>query len=285
MRWPLAELTNAMRFDPNLSILFPDLPLLARPAAAAAAGFDAAELWWPYDGPEPTARDVDDLVEAFGRSGVRLVLLNLWLGDSSRGQHGLLSVADQEAAFRANVDAAAALVQRLGGSVVNAHYGNVARPDRRAGLDDLVVARLAWAAPRVADAGAALVLEALNPLDFPRYGIHHVREAVALVRRAREQTPAPIGILFDIYHVVRAGDDPLAELAAAGREVGHVQVADVPGRGRPGSGAIPFDAFLAALDRSGYPGYVGLEYVPSADPVDTFAWLPLTARRTGRIVP
>ena len=269
-----------MRVDPNLSILFPDLSPLARPAAAAAAGFDAVELWWPFAGPEPRPREVDDLVEAFGAAGVRLVLLNLWLGDPQAGHHGLLSVVREGARFEANLDAAAEVTRRLGGTIVNSHYGNRDPGTDSVALDQLVIARLAVAAERVAAAGATLVLEALNRGDFPRYGVHHVEEAAALVRAAREATAAPIGILLDVYHVVRAGDDPLVEVAAFGPEIRHVQVADVPGRGRPGTGTIPFDRFFAALDVMGYAGFVGLEHRASADPADTFAWLPATARRS-----
>jgi hydroxypyruvate isomerase len=271
-----------VRVDANLSLLFADLPPLARPAAAAAAGFDAVELWWPFDGPEPAAHEVDDLVDAFGAAGVRLVLLNLWLGDPSAGHHGLLSVAEEQAAFRANVGAAADVVRRLGGTIVNGHYGNVPPGADRAALDQLAMANLAFAADRIEAAGATLVLEALNPTDFPRYGVHHVREAVRLVRAARLQTGAPIGILFDVYHVVAAGDDPLAEIAAVGPEIAHVQIADVPGRGRPGSGTIPFDRVFGALDAAGYAGFVGLEHRPSTDPADTFAWLALAARRSSQ---
>ena len=262
------------RFAANLSILWPDLPLLERPAAAAAAGFDGVELWWPFAGPVPAGSEADDLVASIRDAGVQLVLLNLWLGDREAGQHGLLSVPGARADFVANVDAVAAIVGRLGGSIVNSHFGNLAEAADRDVAADAAVASLALAAPRIADAGATLVLEALNPFDFPRYGLHHVADAAALVRRAREAAGADVRVLFDAYHVQRTEGEVLGPLRACAADVGHVQIADVPGRGRPGSGTVDFPRFFAELGLSGYDGWVGLEYVPSADPTDTFAWLP-----------
>ena len=262
-----------MRFDANLSILFPDLPLLERPAAARAAGFDAVELWWPFDGPVPSARDVDDLAAAIEDARVQLVLLNLWLGDRAAGQHGLLSEAPVEPRFLDNVDVVAAIVARLGGSIVNSHVGNAPDGTDRAALLDRAVVGLALAAPRIAAAGATLVVEALNPLDFPRYGLRTTAEAVVLAGRASEAAGTRVGVLFDAYHVQRTEGGLLAPLSVAGSSIAHVQVADVPGRGRPGSGTIDFGAFFRALEGSGYEGWVGLEHLPSADPADTFAWL------------
>jgi hydroxypyruvate isomerase len=270
------------RFAANLSILWPDLPLLERPAAAAAAGFHATELWWPFDGPVPPDRDVDDLVAALRDAGLQLALLNLWLGDAKAGQHGLLSVTSARADFLANVDVVAGIVRRLGGSIVNSHVGNAlegAGRDATGAAPDALMgeatAGLALAAPRIADAGATLVVEALNPFDFPRYGLSRMVEAVTLAERASEASGTRVGILFDAYHVQRTESDLFGPLAHAAGHVAHVQVADVPGRGRPGSGTIDFQRFFGELERSGYDGWVGLEYLPSSDPADTFAWLQL----------
>ena len=232
------------RFAANLSILWPDLPLLERPAAAAAAGFQAVELWWPFAGPVPAGSEAHDLEAALRDAGVQLVLLNLWLGDREAGQHGLLSIPGARADFLANVDAVAGIVGRLGGSIVNSHFGNLAEGADRDVASDAAVASLALAAPRIAAAGASLVVEALNPFDFPRYGLHQVTDAVALVRRAREAVSADVRVLFDAYHVQRTEGDLFGPLGEAAPDIAHVQVADVPGRGRPGSGRSRLCALL-----------------------------------------
>jgi hydroxypyruvate isomerase len=221
----------------------------------------------------PTGGEVDGLVAAIEAAGLRLVLLNLWLGARQAGQHGLLADAQAEPRFLDNVDVVAAIVARLGGTIVNSHVGNVPEGVAPAELIDRAVLGLALAAPRIAAAGATLVVEALNPFDFPRYGLRTTADAVSLASRASEAAGTRVGVLFDAYHVQRTEGDLLAPLQAAGTSIAHVQVADVPGRGRPGSGTIDFEGFFGALGGSGYEGWIGLEHLPSADPADTFAWL------------
>jgi hydroxypyruvate isomerase len=84
--------THRQRFDVNCSILFTELPLLKRPAAARSAGFDAVEFWWPFAEPVPPDREVDRLVGALGDTGIRLDRLNLVASDMAAGDRGLLSL-------------------------------------------------------------------------------------------------------------------------------------------------------------------------------------------------
>ena len=269
-----------MRFDANLSILFGDRPLLERPAAAAAAGFDAVEMWWPFADLVPAPAEVDRLVESFGEAGVALVSMNLASGSVAGGQHGLVALPDERTRFGDHVDAAIAIAGRLGGLVLNALYGNPPDGIARGLLDDTAVEHLALAARRAAAIGATVVLEALNPVDFPRYGLHRTGESLALADRVLAEAGEKVAILFDVYHVQRSEGDLLARIAAHAGRFGHVQIADVPGRLRPGTGEIAFERVLPALEAAGYAGYVGLEYRPSPDPADTFAWLPVERRRS-----
>jgi len=273
-----------VRFDANLSILFGDRPLLEQPAAAAAAGFDAVEMWWPFADLVPASADVDRLVDAFGEAGVALVSMNLASGSVAAGQHGLVALPDERTRFQDNLDAAIAIAGRLGGLVLNALYGNPPEGISRGVLDDTAVENLAFAARRAVGIGATVVLEALNPVDFPLYGLHRTGQALALADRVHAATGQEVAILFDVYNVQRSEGDLLARIAAHAGQFGHVQIADVPGRFRPGTGEIAFERVLPALEAAGYAGYVGLEYRPSADPADTFAWLPVERRRSRRLI-
>jgi len=269
---------TTVRFDANLSILFPDLPLLERPAAAAALGFDAVELWWPFDREAPAAAEVDRLVEAIGASRLILVSLNLTHGDRSAGEHGLAAIPGGVLRFRDSLDVAVAIAGRLGCVAFNALYGNRTGEIPDEILDATVVDNLALAARRAATVGTTIVLEALNPVDFPHYGLHRTADALALADRVRTDAGAEVKLLFDVYHVQRTEGDLLARIDAHAPRFGHVQIADAPGRFRPGTGEIAFERVLPALERAGYAGFVGLEYRPSPDPADTFAWLPMERR-------
>ncbi|WP_433440112.1 hydroxypyruvate isomerase family protein [Nonomuraea sp. CA-141351] len=241
-----------MNFDVNLSILFTDLPLLERPAAAGKAGFDAVELWWPFDGPEPSSAEAAALRQAIEDAGVRLVGLNFDAGDMAAGERGLLARPDGSARFQANIDVAVQLAGELGCGVLNALYGNEPGTDRA-----LAVANLRRAADAAAGIGATVVVEALNSHENPKYPITSSRAAFELIDEVDREN---VAFLADLYHLHRMGEDVLSLIDRHSARFGHVQIADNPGRGRPGSGRMPYDEIFARLAAAGYRGHVGLEY-------------------------
>ena len=263
-----------LSYDVNLSILFTELPLLRRPAAARAAGFDAVELWWPFDHPVPGDRETGALLRALDDAGVRLVGLNFDAGDMAAGDRGLASRPDDSARFRANIDAAVGIAEATGCRVLNALYGNRVPGLDAAVQEELAVANLARAAEAALRAGATVVVEALNPAENPDYPVVSSEAALHVVHRVREEAGAGnVALLADLYHLARAGEDPLGVIARHAHRFGHVQIADAPGRGAPGTGAIPYDTVLPALETSGYAGHVGLEYRPAGPSADGFGWL------------
>ncbi|MEV4108569.1 TIM barrel protein [Nonomuraea sp. NPDC049695] len=241
-----------MRLDVNLSILFTELPMLERPAAAAKAGFDAVELWWPFDGPEPSSRELGALRQAIEDAGVRLAGLNFDAGDLAAGERGLLARPDGSARFQANIDVAVQLAGELGCGVLNALYGNEPGTDRA-----LALANLRRAADAAAGIGATVVVEALNSHENPKYPITSSRAAFELIDEVDREN---VAFLADLYHLHRMGEDVLSLIDRHSARFGHVQIADDPGRGRPGSGRMPYDEIFARLSAAGYRGHVGLEY-------------------------
>ncbi|MCO1657708.1 hydroxypyruvate isomerase family protein [Pseudonocardia humida] len=280
-----AVLATTPIYDVNLSILFTELPLLDRPAAAAAAGFDAVELWWPFAEPAPPDRDLDALHRALDDAGVRLVALNFDAGDMAAGARGLLSRPTDSARFRANIDVAVGFAEATGCTVLNALYGN---RDVRAGSAaqrELAVQNLVLAARAAARIGATVVIEALNSVENPHYPITTSRGALALVDQLRFGHGVPnVAFLADLYHLARMGE-PIAEVVTAHADrFGHVQIADSPGRGQPGTGSLDLPAVLDRLAAAGYRGRVGLEYRPVGPSADSFDWLPRERRGTREAV-
>jgi hydroxypyruvate isomerase len=266
--------TFNLRFDVNCSILFTELPLLKRPAAARAAGFGAVEFWWPFASPVPPDRQVDAFVEALDEAGVRLVLLNFAAGDMAAGDRGLLSLPAGSAVFRDNIDVCVGLARRTGCTVLNALYGNRVDgvPARR--QDELAAENLALAASAAARVGATVVVEALNSYDSPRAAIVSSQSAVAAINAVRAAGAANIGFLADVYHLGRMGEDLPDVLARHAADITHIQIADIPDRGAPGTGDLDFQALFGQLAAQGYAGWIGCEYKP-ADPADSsasFGW-------------
>ena len=260
-----------MRFLANCSLMFTEVPILRRPAAAKAAGFDAIEFWWPFADPVPEDAEVDAFVAAVADSGVRLVGLNFYAADLFGPDCGALSVPALSADFRRSVPVAAAIGERLGVLGYNALYGNRVEGVVPQAQDELALQNLAFAAGAVAGQGATVLIEAVSgPKPYP---LRTADQAVRVVDQARSAGAANVGFLYDLFHLVSNGDDPDAALAAHGGKVAHVQIADSPGRGEPGSGGLDFEHFYTALRTAGYDGWVGLEYRPTTTTEDSLGWL------------
>jgi hydroxypyruvate isomerase len=266
-------------FDVNLSILFTELPLLERPAAARSAGFDAVELWSPFPVAVPGDREVDAFVRAVQDAGVALVGLNFFAGDMPGGDRGLVSWPARGAEFRDNVDVTVGIGERLGCRAFNALYGNRVDDATPRQQDDLAVEHLTLAAAAAGRIGGVVLVEPVS--GAPRYPLKTGADAVGVIDRVQRETGAAnLRFLCDLYHLAVNGDDLDKVVERHADRVGHVQIADAPGRHEPGTGSLDLDGPLGALAAAGYDGYVGLEYSPSGASADSFGWLPLEQRST-----
>ncbi|MEU6082706.1 TIM barrel protein [Streptomyces sp. NPDC047108] len=267
------------RFDVNLSILFTELPLLERPAAAAEAGFTAVELWWPWTGtptPEPSA--LAALRDALNAAGTRLVGLNFYAGELPGPDRGALSLPGEESdRFRANIDVAAGFAESLGCTALNALYGNRVQGVDPQVQDTLALENLALAARAADRIGATLLIEALNRPESPDYPLVSAESAVEVVDRVNAATGlGNARFLMDLYHLSMNGEDLHRVIDRHTAKTGHVQIADDPGRGAPGSGGLDFDDLADRLGKAGYDGWFGLEYKSPAG--GAFDWLPADRR-------
>jgi hydroxypyruvate isomerase len=266
------------RFTVNLSILFTELPLLQRPAAAAAAGFTAVELWWPWvDSPAPVRSELDALRRAIEDAGVRLTGLNFYAGQLPGPGRGALSIPGEESErFRANVDVAVGFARSLGCTALNALYGNRVEGVDPAEQDALALENLALAARAADRIGAILLVEALNKAESPRYPLVSAPAAVGVVDQVNEATGlGNARFLMDLYHLSMNGEDLPSVIERYAAKTGHVQIADNPGRGAPGTGELPLEDLLDQVRKAGYDGRVGLEYKPGDRPsAEAFDWLP-----------
>lgn len=267
--------THGLRFDVNCSILFTELPLLRRPAAARAAGFEAVEFWWPFADPVPGDHEVDAFLGALGDAGVQLVSLNFDGGDMAAGDRGLLSLPDRSAAFGDNIDVCAGIAGRAGCTVLNALYGNRVDGVPARQQDELAAENLALAARAAERAGATVVVEALNSYDSPRAALVSSKGALAVINHVRARAGVTnLAFLADLYHLGRMGEDLAEVLTRDAAAIAHIQVADVPDRGAPGTGELDYEALFRQLAAQGYEGWIGCEYKPS-DPADSstsFGW-------------
>lgn len=250
----------------NASILLADLPILQRPAAVAAAGFGAVEFWWPFPVAVPSDAEVDGFVTAVRDAGVQLSGLNFFAGDMPGGDRGLVSWVGRESEFADNIDVVVGIGDLLGCRAFNALYGLRAEGVPAEQADELGTANLRLAAEKVATIGGTVLLEPVS--GAPGYPLKTAADARAVIEQVGADN---VRLLADFYHLAVNGDDVAAVIANHAGEFGHIQIADDPGRGQPGSGRLPLAEWLDAAATGGYDGYVGLEYKDSS--ADPFAWL------------
>ncbi|WP_202816642.1 hydroxypyruvate isomerase family protein [Serinicoccus hydrothermalis] len=263
----------------NCSILFTEVPLLERPAAARAAGFDAVEFWWPFATAVPTDREAEDFVSAVRDAGVQLAGLNFFAGDMPGGDRGLVCWTERRQEFLDTIDATVGIGEQLGCRAFNALYGN--RPE---GADvehseEVATENLAAAGRAAARVGGTVLVEPVS--GAPAYPLKTAADAVAVIDRVAEQTGVTnLGLLLDLYHLAANGDDPAAAVEAYTGRTAHVQIADHPGRGEPGTGDLQLDTWLERIQELGYRGHVGLEYKTAASDTVTGldGWLPRERR-------
>lgn len=268
---------HGLSYLANCSIMFTEHPLLRRPAAAKAAGFDAIEFWWPWpDQPVPGDADADAFVRAVREAGVRLVGLNFFAGDLAGPDCGTLSIPARAGQFRDNIDVAVGIGGQLGVSAFNALYGNRVADASPREQDELAADSIGRAAAAAARIGATVLIE---PVSGPKpYPLRTADDAVAVVTAARTAGHQNVGFLCDLFHLANNGDDVDAAIAKHAGVTSHVQIADWPGRGEPGSGRLDLDRYLTDLAGRGYAGWAGLEYKPTTDTETSLAWLPRQRR-------
>jgi hydroxypyruvate isomerase len=260
------------RYAVNCSILFTELPLLERPAAARQAGFDAVEFWWPWPVAVPGDAEVDRFVAAVADAGVQLIGLNFAAGDMPGGDRGFVSWPARSGEFRDNVDVTIGIGERLGCRAYNALYGNRIEDVSAEEQDELAAENLAIAARAAKRVEGTVLVEPVS--GAPRYPLLTAADALAAIDRASAHGSVDnIRLLFDVYHLAVNGDDVDAAIERAAGRIGHVQIADAPGRHQPGTGGLPIGRWLSQITATGYDGRVALEYVPEGPSADSFGWL------------
>jgi hydroxypyruvate isomerase len=267
-------MTHSLAYSVNCSLLFTEVPLLQRPAAAAAAGFSALEFWWPWpDQPVPSDTEVDAFVAAIRDAGVKLIGLNFFAGDLAGPDCGVVSLPDRANEFRDNVDLVVGIGEQLGIEAFNALYGNRVETASPQEQDELAVENLTLAAKAAAGIGATVLVE---PVSGPKpYPLRTAADVIGVLDRVGADN---VGLLCDLFHLANNGDDVEGAVTSYADRIAHVQIADHPGRHEPGTGTLDIDGLLGQIERAGYTGRVALEYLPSTSTLDSLAWLPVERR-------
>ena len=249
------------RFAANLAYLFTERPLLERFGAAAAAGFKAVELQFPYDHPPSAVRAELD------RHGLTQLGVNTAVG-SREGDTGLAAVPGRERDWQAAFKQALDYTVAIGGRAIHCMTGKVP-PEQRPAAEKTFIANLTDAADAAKPHGVTLLIEPLNTRDRPNYFLTRVEQAADIIAKADRPN---IKIQFDFYHVQIMGGDLVTRFEKHLPLIGHVQIAAVPSRAEPDEGEINYPGVFAALDRLGWSGWIACEYRPRGRTEEGLRW-------------
>lgn len=260
------------RFCANLSLLFTEQPFVGRYAAAARAGFAGVECHFPYGVP------AEALAGELQAHQLEQVLFNLPPGNWAAGERGIACLPDRVDEFEAGVGQALDYARVLGCRRINCLAGLAPDGADRAALLAVMERNLRFAARVLSREGIELMVEPINTRDMPGFLLNHSAETLALIDRVGEPN---VKLQYDVYHMQIMEGDLARTVQRELARIGHVQIADNPGRHEPGSGEINYPFLFDWLDRIGYTGWVSAEYLPAGDTVAGLGWMRADARVGG----
>lgn len=253
-----------MKLGVNISFLFTEVPLLERFEMAGEAGFTGVEMGFPY-GVTP-----GDIARARQASGLRMVVINAPAGDLMEGGEGLAAVPERQSAFREAVEECLRYAEALDVEKVNILPGRCLDPAERGGYLDTLHTNLDYIADKLAAAGVKTVFEALNTRLFPGALIHSTRQMLEVMEAVDHPN---LAMEYDMYHMAVMGEDLASDLTKYAGRMGHVQFADHPGRGQPGTGEMDIFGLLERVQKAGYGGWIGAEYHPRGSTMASLDWM------------
>jgi hydroxypyruvate isomerase len=252
-----------MEFSAHLSTLFSEVEFERRFQAAAFAGFTTVEFWFPFQ------QGGKRLIKLAKDAGLRVSMFNLEPGDQTRGEWGTLCVPGREDYFKRSFDMAVDLAAKFPCRIIHLLAGRIPEGESEERCLAVAEKNLLWATSHVPD-GLTCVIEAINPFDMPNFLFPTPSQALSMIKQINHPS---LRLLFDMYHSFRIGEQILPTLLNEIEWIGHMQIADFPGRHEPGTGEIPFELVFRTIHEMNYLGYIGLEYYPLGNTTDSFGWM------------
>ncbi len=251
------------KFAANLSTMFGETSFLDRFATARQAGFDAVEFLFPY------AFDADDIANRLARQEQRLVLFNLPAGDWTAGERGFACDPRRIGEFQDSVGQALEYADELQVSQLHCMAGKLPPKVTAERAHEVFVDNLKFATAAAHAHQVRLLIEPINTYDIPGYFLSGSKQALAIIDEVGANN---LLLQYDIYHMQRMEGELAATISAQLARIGHIQIADNPGRHEPGSGEINYAFLFRLLDQLGYQGWVGCEYNPATTTLEGLGW-------------
>lgn len=253
-----------LRFSANLSMLFVEYNFLERFAKAAQCGFRGVEFMFPYEYDENVLR------QQLQSNNLQHTLHNLPAGNWSGGERGIACIPGRQDEFREGVKAAIRYARALGNKKINCLAGKTPAGYSAEQIHSTLIENLRYAADMLSKEDILLVIEPINHFDIPGFYLTGSQQALKVIADTGSNN---IKIQYDIYHMQRMEGEITNTMAALADKIGHLQIADNPHRGEPGTGEINYDYLFKVIAQSDYDGWVGCEYIPKTTTEAGLSWI------------
>jgi len=260
------------KFSANLTMMFNEVDFLERFSRASKAGFKAVEYMFPYDWPK------DQLVDTLNQSGMKQILHNLPAGDWAKGDRGIACLPDRKTEFEEGVGLAIEYAKALECPNLNCLVGLAPQGVSQTEIHETVIENLKFAAGALEKEGLRLLVEALNNEAVPGFYLVRTQEVIQLLVEVDHPN---IWLQHDVYHMQIMEGNLIQTISENISRIAHIQIADNPGRHEPGTGEINFTNLFSAIDRAGYSGWIGCEYIPAGKTEDGLSWVKPYLERGG----
>lgn len=253
-----------LQFTANLSLLFTEIDLIDRFKAAKDCGFNAVEIQFPYSLPAEQIKEVLD------QNQLKLVLFNVDADDLLSGGEGLAAVPEKKQRFTQALQQSKSYAEILKPEAINILPGRCMNNNRNEEYLTTFIHNLSLAIESFSPLGIKTVFEAINTHDMPGFIVHTGSQMLAILKKINHPM---LYLQYDIYHMYKMNEDIISFISQYADRIGHIQFADTPGRGQPGTGVIDFNQLFTCLQQSSYSGWVGAEYKPTCPSDQSLDWL------------
>jgi hydroxypyruvate isomerase len=250
------------KFAVNLSTIFKEVPFLERFKKARDFGFSFVECQFPYD------YSIAEIQRVLEQNQLEMVLINLPPGNWAKGDRGIAADPTRIKEFKESIHTGIHYASALKVSRIHCMAGISLGADPKEARK-VYIENLHYAGTELAKYGLTLLIEPINPFDMSGYYLTNIYQASEILKAVKLPN---VKLQFDFYHIERVHGQSLSIYQEYADIVGHVQIADHPGRHQPGTGEMDYQEILQRLNNS-YEGYIGLEYIPQGKSEESFEWI------------
>ena len=252
------------KFESNLMYMYNEFDLIDRYEQASLSGFSGVELQSPY------SMTIDNILDKLDKFNLKHVIINLPVIDPDTGIGNLALRPDKKDLFLERLDLGTKYARAVGCIGINTGIGVYPSEFENDEVYQTLIQNQKIASETLSKYEIKAVIEPINTVDQPDFYINTSAQAVDLINQIDHPNAF---LLYDVYHMQIMEGNLSRNIKKLIDLIGHIQIADNPGRYEPGTGEINYPYIFNLLDEIGYKGWVGCEYKPSSNTLDSLGWI------------